>query len=141
MDPDTLPMEDIDAALGDADVKADRLRSPFIVDGPQSVKADKIGLSDGELITKYAEDAIAMIETRDSLQKVVNALTKPMPGSKIAITHFKNWGETRESLLLHVKPTEVEHVVAVVKGVKTINERGEVKVKSINIMYQVSESV
>lgn len=139
MDPDTQSMEEIDAALGDVDSKLDRLRSPFIVDGPQSVKADKIGLSDGELITKYAEDATAMMKTRASLQKEVDALTKPMPGSNIAITHFKNWGETREYLLLHVKPTEVEQVVAVVKGVKTINERGGVKVKSINITGQVSD--
>ena len=129
-----MPIEDIDAALGDVHTKMNHLRSPFIVDGPQSEKADEVGLSDGELITKYAKDAVAMMKTRDSLQKEVDALTKPVPGSKIAITHFKNWGETRESLLLHVKPTEVEQVVAVVKGVKVLNDREEVKVKSVTIV-------
>ena len=132
MDPEIV--EDIDAVLEDVQTKGDRLRGPFIVDGPQSEKADKVGLSDGELITKYAEDAVAMMKTRDSLQSEVDTFQsmKLMPHCKIAITHFKNWGETKESLLLHVKPTEVKQVVAVVKGVKAFNERGGVKVESIN---------
>jgi hypothetical protein len=138
MDPSTI-VEEIDAVLGIPDTKINRLRSPFIVDGPQSVKADIIGLSDGELITKYAEDAVAMMQTRDSLQKEVNALRKQMPGSTIAITHFKNWAENRESLLLHVKPTEVEQVVAVVKGVKTFNEKGGVKVKYGYVLYVMGQ--
>ena len=99
--------------------KADRLSTPFIVDGPHSEKADKVGLSDGELITKYAEDAVAMMKTRDSLQELLNQ--QPESTCEIAITHFKNWGATQESLLLHVKPTEVKQVVNAVKCVNAYN--------------------
>ena len=119
MDSKPAPTGKVNPALGDFAAKADRLRSPFIVDGPHSEKADKIGLSDGELITRYADDALAMMGTRDSLQEMINKT--PESACDIGITHFKNWGETQESLLLHVKPTEAKQVVNVVKCVDTYN--------------------
>ena len=111
-----------------ADRKADRLRSPFIVNDPFSKKADKVGLNDGELICNYADDAVALIDIRKDLQKEVDALIGEESAPKIGITRFKNWGKTNEALLLLVKPTTKEQVVAVVKGVRNLNEKKEVKV-------------
>lgn len=121
-------IEEIDAALGISKKKSDRLRAPFILSAPNSVEADKIGISDGELITQYASDAVVLIKLRDALQKIVDTLTPKVPETTIAITHFKNWGETQDSLLLHVKPTEADQVIAFVKGVLILNENSETKV-------------
>ena len=111
-----------------ADRKADRLRSPFIVNDPFSKKADKVGLDDGELICNYADDAVALIDIRKDLQKEVDALIGEESAPKIGITRFKNWGKTNEALLLLAKPTTKEQVVAVVKGVRNLNEKKAVKV-------------
>ena len=118
--------------------KTDRLRSPFIIDAPHSKKADKIGLSDGELITKYANDAVILIEVRDDLQNEIDSRVERVPGTTVGITHFENWGKTRDSLLLHVKPTQVEQVVAVVKAVKVLNQR---KTQKVYIMLGRTEIV
>ena len=114
-------MEEMDSVM------SDRLRSPFIINAPHSKKADKIGLSDGELITKYANDAVILIEVRDDLQREIDS---QVPGTTVGITHFENWGKTRDSLLLHVKPTQVKQVVAVVKAVKALNQR---KTQKVNV--------
>ena len=124
-------MEDIDSALKEIelhDPNADRLHSPFIVNAPHSKEADEIGLSDGDLITKYADDAVILIKVRDDLQVKVDSRVKRAPGTMISITHFKNWGKTKESLLLHFKPSLVEQVVAVVKSVKALNKKKGMKV-------------
>ena len=124
-------MEDIDSAMKELELRdpnADRLHSPFIVNAPNSKMADEIGLSDGDLITKYADDAVILIKVRDDLQREVDSLVKRAPGTTLGITHFKNWGQTKDSLLLHIKPSLVEHVVAVVKSVKALNEKKEMKV-------------
>lgn len=116
--------------------EADRLRSPFIMQNPYSQAADKIGISDGDLIAKYASDAIKLIKIRDDLQTIVDSfIHERVPGTTIQITHFINWGETQESLLLHVKPTEPEQVVAIVKGVLKLKKDKNTQVNSTCIVW------
>ena len=112
------------------DGETDRLHAPFLVNRPYSIKADKTGLSDGKLITTYAQDALKLIQAKDQLQAEINLLTKQAPGTQVEIMHFENWGKTKEALLLHVKPTRADQVVAIVKGVISLNEKGIVSVSA-----------
>ena len=124
-------MEKRDTALHiieNTEFKADRLRSPFLINAPYSEKADKLGLSDGELISKHASDAVILIKTRNDLQKEVDAHITRVPETTIEITHFKNWGETQNSLLLHVKPSTAEQVGVIVRAVKQLNKKEEMTV-------------
>ena len=103
--------------------EADRLRSPFIIQDSNSVKADKTGLSEGELITHYSSDAVTLKVIRDDLQILVDKkITPRAPGTTIAITHFKNWGDTQISLLMHAKPTLSGQVAALVQAVVEYNK-------------------
>ena len=132
-------MEEIDAAtaatIGQVveghDEKPDRLRAPFIVNLPHSKKADKDGLRDGKLITTYAKDAVNLIETRDHLQDEINYLIKKVPETTVEIMHFENWAKTNKALLLHVKPSQADQVVAIVKGVISLNKKGVVTVGAL----------
>ena len=110
------------------DDKPDRLHSPFLVNSPNSVEADKTGLSDGELITKYAKDAVLLIKLRYDLQSTVDLIIERVPETTISITHFTNWGGTQDSLLLHVKPSQTDQVVAIVQGVMNFNQTNRTQV-------------
>ena len=114
--------------------KPDRLRAPFLVNRPHSVKADKVGLSDGKLITTYATDAVKLMQARDLLQAKINALVEQTPETKVEIMHFENWAKTRKALLLHVKPSQADQVVAIVKGVISLNKKGAVMVGAFAIL-------
>ena len=124
-------IEEVDKALESlvVDPKADRMRAPFLVNTPNSVAADETGLSDGKLISKFAKDADTLTITKNNLQKIVDSLIKRVPETTIAITHFKNWGETQDSLLMHVKPTQSDQVVALVNGVIQFNMKFGYQVK------------
>lgn len=107
--------DDIDPPT--VDPKSHHVRSPFIVHSPNSEQADRDGLQEGELLSKYAEDAAALKILQAQLQHEVDAQSPPgTPQTKIGITHFQNWGGTQDSLLLLAKPVEKEQVIALVKA-------------------------
>ena len=99
-----------------------RLSSPFSIQAPNSVKADKIGISEGNLITNFASDAVALKTIRDNLQHSLDEKITRVAETTIEITRFKNWGETQEALLMHVKPGLPEQVKAIVKAVIEFNK-------------------
>ena len=98
---------------------------------PHSKKADKVGLSDGKLITTYAQDAVKLMQARDLLQSEINSLTKQVPETTVEIMHFENWGKTNKALLPNVKPSRADQVWAIVQGVIALNKRGVVTVRII----------
>ena len=115
------------------DPKSHHVRSPFIVHSPNSEQADRHGLQEGELLSKYAEDATALKHLQAQLQHEVDAQSLPgTPKTKIGITHFQNWGGTQDSLLLLAKPVEKEQVIALVKAAAKLGVKVSIpsKVKS-----------
>ena len=108
----------------------------FIINKPQSVHADKIGLSDGELISSNADLAVTLAPKRDALQQKVVHL-----GLTIGLTYFKNWGDTQQILLLYAKPTEVDQVKALVAAAAELNIKvGECKKNCIIILLHACSS-
>ncbi len=88
----------------------------FIINKPQSVHADVIGLSEGELISSNAALAVTLAPKRDALQQKVDHVNLA-----IGLTNFKNWGETMQNLLLYAKPTEVTQVKALVAAANELD--------------------
>ena len=70
------------------------------------------------------------MQARDLLQSEINSLTKQVPETAVEIMHFENWGKTNNALLMHVKPSRADQVVAIVQGVIALNRRGLVTVRS-----------
>lgn len=101
----------------ETDPKCPHVPSPFIIQSPNSQQADKYGLQEGEMISKYAEDATVLQRLQAQLQREVDAHTpQGAPKIEIGITRFRNWAKTQESLLLLAKPIEKEQVVSLVKA-------------------------
>ncbi len=82
--------------------------SPFLINAPNSKRADRTGLQTGALIS----DKSPLAETLKPLQSSL----QDKSGVDIGMTYFQNWGDTQESLLLYAKPQTVSEVQQLVKG-------------------------
>ena len=88
---------------------------PFFINRPNSVHADKTGLSNGKLIYENSKLATVLGEKMKALNEEVGV------DVKVEMTYFKNWGDTQESLLLYAKPTEVDQVQKLVTAAANKN--------------------
>ncbi len=92
----------IRAQLGRLDQKSWTPDSPFLINAPNSERADVTGLQTGALIADNAVQAEILKPLQSDLQE--------KSGVDIGLTYFQNWGDTQESLLLYAKPKTVLEV-------------------------------
>lgn len=102
----------------------------FIIREPNSVKADKEGLHDGDLLLKgvTSEEIAKMKEKKDAIEKKLKGKNVNL---EIRFTSFKNWGGTQEMILLYAKPTTPFQAITLVNAVREVNRQkiGRDKIK------------
>ena len=102
-------------------------QSPFIINDPNSVKADEVGLSEGKLMLNNLDVVTKLKALKEKLEK------NDLKGAQVDITHFKNWGATQESTLLYAKPTSRSQVQALVRAAAKENVKVTIVVYSLSI--------
>ena len=86
---------------------------------PNSVQADKKGITLGQFLVENADIAKELEETRKKFEHhILPDITDKIPD--VSITCFENWASTTTGLLLHAKPTTVRQVKYLVKKAKDL---------------------
>lgn len=79
------------------------------VEEPDSVKADKDGIELAEFLIANAHISVAIDKKKEKLIKKSGV-------NEVKVTYFKNWGDTRQGLVLYVCPTSISDVERLVQA-------------------------